>query len=136
VADTSTVWRLGLIKIKYQLGKAGILPESYPELDKLAEYMKRHPSFVIQVGSHSDARWSDAFSDRLHTRRSQNCVDYLVAKGIERERLEARGYYDKDPVIPDSEINAMTDINKKEAAHQLNRRTEIRLIRTDFKPAN
>ena len=54
--------------------------------------------------------------------------DYLVNKGIDTKRLEFKGYGFDQPSVTDAEINAMKRLEDKEAAHQLNRRTEIKII--------
>jgi outer membrane protein OmpA-like peptidoglycan-associated protein len=64
----------------------------------------------------------------LSQERAQSCVDYLVAKNIDKGRLIAKGYGKKQLMITDAEINKLTTEEEKEEAHQQNRRTEFKII--------
>jgi peptidoglycan-associated lipoprotein len=89
----------------------------------------------------------------LSQKRAQSVVDYLIAKGIARERLTAKGYGETSPKVVDASIvqdspflrsgvtlteqyiNTLASEEQKEIAHQINRRTEFRVLRTDYEPA-
>jgi LysM repeat protein len=85
-------------------------------------------------------------NDTLSQRRAESVVNYLIENGIDADRLVAKGYGEKDPRVLDKDMGSfksgdqMTDafISKlkttalKEQAHQLNRRTEFRVLRKDY----
>ncbi len=108
-----------LENIYYDLDKAEIRPDAAEELDKLVQLLKDNPSIRIELSSHTDDRSSDAYNLDLSQRRAQSAVDYIVSQGIDRERLVAKGYGESQLIIE----NAQT-----EAEHQVNRRTEFKVI--------
>ncbi|SHM64708.1 Outer membrane protein OmpA [Cyclobacterium lianum] len=108
-----------LENIYYDLDKADIRPDAAAELDKLVQILKDNPGIRIELSSHTDARASDAYNDDLSQRRAESAVEYIVSQGIDSDRLEARGYGERQLIIE----NAQT-----EEEHQTNRRTEFKVI--------
>ncbi|WP_439482070.1 OmpA family protein [Cyclobacterium plantarum] len=108
-----------LENIYYDLDKAEIRPDAAEELDKLVQILKDNPGIRIELSSHTDARASDAYNDDLSQRRAESAVEYIVSQGIDSDRLEARGYGERQLIIE----NAQT-----EEEHQTNRRTEFKVI--------
>ena len=135
-----------LPNILYTLGQWDLRPESKVALDGLIKTMNDNPTLVIELGSHTDSRPIPMTNDTLSQRRAQSVVDYLVEKGIDRERLVAKGYGEKSPRVLDRDIgsfkkgdhltdafiNGLKTTKLKEEAHQLNRRTEFRVLRKDY----
>lgn len=108
-----------LENIYYDLDKADIRSDAAVELDKLVQILKDNPGLKIELGSHTDSRASDIYNQRLSQRRADAAIQYLVNKGISRERLEARGYGESELLIENA---------KTEAEHQQNRRTEFKVM--------
>ncbi|MEL6831630.1 MAG: OmpA family protein [Bacteroidota bacterium] len=112
-----------LLNVYYDLGRASVRPEAIAELNRLYWLLDRNPEIVVEIGSHTDSRGTDAFNDRLSQRRANAIVRFLVDKGITDSRLQARGYGETRPV------NGCTNgVDCSEEEHQLNRRTEFRVI--------
>jgi len=119
-------------------------------LDKLVETLNDNPNIVIELGSHTDSRASDVYNIDLSNRRAQSVVNYLIEKGIPRDRLIAKGYGESQPktvdkkdnaaysflpvgtVLSENFINGLGDEDRQEMAHFLNRRTEFKVLRTDY----
>lgn len=120
--------RVILRNIFYDYDKADLRPESMTELDKVYKLMQDNPAIKIELSAHTDSRGSDAYNNKLSQERAQSCVDYLIKKGIDKSRIIAKGYGKQQPVIDDETINKMNSEAEKEAAHQQNRRTEIKII--------
>lgn len=108
-----------LENIYYDLDKFDIRPDAAIELDKLVRILLDNPEISIELGSHTDARASEIYNLRLSQRRAEAAINYLVNKGIDQERLEAKGYGKTELLIE----NART-----EEEHQQNRRTEFKVI--------
>ncbi|MGA0434939.1 MAG: OmpA family protein [Flavobacteriales bacterium] len=109
---------------------------SADSLNYLLELMNKNETFVIQLESHTDSRGNSGYNKDLSQRRAQTCVDYLIGKGIERDRLVAVGYGKERLLISDDEIDRMATEQEKEEAHQANRRTSFRIIRYDYESQN
>jgi len=147
-----------LPEIRYDLGKWDLKDEYQDSLSDLLVVLVNNPSFVIELGSHTDTRpFPKITNDTLSQHRAESVVDFLFARGIDRGRMVAHGYGDRIPrtlthnteshyngkiymfpkgvTLTDEYINKLKTKNEKEAAHQLNRRTEFRILRTDYIPA-
>lgn len=108
-----------LENIYYDLDKADIRTDAALELDKLVQIMVDNPTLSIELGSHTDARSSDAYNIDLSQRRAKSAVKYIVSKGIDAKRLTAKGYGERQLIIKDA---------KTEEEHQVNRRTEFKIL--------
>jgi len=112
-----------LDNIYYDLDKWNIRPDAARELDKLIKLLEHNPQVQIELSAHTDSRESLAYNQVLSERRAKAAVDYLASKGINRNRLRAKGY-GKTRLV-----NNCTDgVACPEEAHQLNRRTEFKII--------
>jgi peptidoglycan-associated lipoprotein len=139
---------IDLPNIFYDLGKWDLRPESKIALDGLIETLNDNPTIIIELGSHTDTRGSDDANLALSQKRAQSVVDYLIENDIAGERLVAKGYGETTPKVLDGQVGAFAKgsvindafISKlgteavKEEAHQLNRRTEFKVLRNDYVP--
>ena len=116
-----------LENIYYDLDEDYIRADAAIELDKLVTVLVDNPEIKIELSSHTDSRQTAAYNDDLSKRRAQSAVDYIVSKGIETERLIAKGYGESQLLITDDEINNLPSVEEQEAAHQRNRRTEFKV---------
>ncbi|MCF8225655.1 MAG: OmpA family protein [Bacteroidales bacterium] len=149
---SSTKRVIELPNIFYDFAKWDLRPESMVSLDNLVETLNDNPNVTIELMSHTDSRGTPADNQELSQKRAQSVVDYLISKGIAQERLEAKGYGESRPKVVDEKIAevypflkvgdilAESYINQlpadeQEQAHQVNRRTEFRVLRTDYIPA-
>ena len=105
--------------IFYDLNKFNIRPDAAAELDKLVTILQDNPTLRIELSSHTDARDTDAYNQKLSQNRARSAVDYVVSKGIDQTRLVARGYGETQLIVK----NAVT-----EEEHQRNRRTEFKIL--------
>ena len=132
--------------VLYDFAKATIQPSSYGDLDFLANLMNQYPDMVVQLRAHTDSRGRDAANRELSQRRAESAKDYLIGKGIARNRIRTTGYGETDPrkvsakvaaafpylpegtVLTEDFINALGTKDMQEQAHQLNRRTEFAIV--------
>jgi len=138
--------------ILYDLAKWDLKPQFQDSLQGLIATLDANENIVIELASHTDSRDTEERNDILSQRRAQSVVDYLISRGIDPDRLEARGYGERVPrilnrdyikegytfpagsVLNDTLIDSLPNTSVKEAAHQLNRRTEFAILRNDFIP--
>ena len=148
---TSIARPIEMSNIWYDFNRWDLRPESMVDLDRLVETLNDNPSITIELGSHTDSRGGEADNQLLSQRRAQSVVDYLIEKGIAPDRLTAKGYGKGDPKVVDEQmaaqysflrngvtltetyINSLSTRDDQEIAHQFNRRTEFRVLRTDYK---
>lgn len=113
-----------LRNIYYDFDKANIRQDAARELNKLLAILKENPSIWIELGSHTDSRGADQYNQWLSQRRANSAVQYLIDGGIEKERIKARGY--GETMLLNKCSNG---VKCNHAAHQLNRRTEFKVIK-------
>ncbi|MFZ4543051.1 MAG: OmpA family protein [Saprospiraceae bacterium] len=112
-----------LLHIYYDFDQSFLREEAVPELEKLFTLLKDNPTYVIELGSHTDSRGSNAYNKRLSQRRADVVVKWLVKNGIEKDRLVPIGYGEL------ANVNNCKDfIPCSEQEHQMNRRTEFRIL--------
>ncbi|BAU52124.1 OmpA family protein [Mucilaginibacter gotjawali] len=122
-AKTQSKPNIVINNIYYDLDKADIRPDAAAELDKLVVLLKQYPAIKIELSSYTDSRASDQYNISLSQRRAAAVVVYLVDRGISGDRLVIK-YYGKTHLV-----NGCTDdVKCTEAEHQLNRRTEFRVM--------
>lgn len=117
-----------LKNIFYDYDKATLRPESKTELDRLTSLLEENPTLKIELSAHTDSRGSDSYNMDLSQRRAQSVVDYLIDKGVSKDRLVAKGYGETKLVVTDAEIAKMATSAEKEDGHQQNRRTEFKIL--------
>lgn len=117
-----------LKNIFYDYDNATLREESKIELDKLYDLLIKNPNLKVELSAHTDSRGSDVYNNKLSQERAQACVDYLIEKGISKERIIAKGYGKQQLLISDEQIYQQLDESEAEALHQQNRRTEIRIL--------
>ncbi|MCK6549573.1 OmpA family protein, partial [Myxococcota bacterium] len=108
-----------LDKVYFETNRHVIQRRSYPLLDNVAAVILRHPEVKkVRVEGHTDDVGDDAANLALSDRRAKAVVDYLVAKGVERSRLEAQGFGETQPL----------ESNKTTAGRATNRRVEFEVV--------
>jgi len=111
-----------LDNIFYDFNKADIRPDAAEELDKLVATLMENPTVRIELSSHTDCRGKDAYNMQLSQRRAKSAVDYLISKGIAKDRVVSKGYGKTKP-SEDCKCEECT-----EEQHQRNRRTEFKVL--------
>jgi outer membrane protein OmpA-like peptidoglycan-associated protein/tetratricopeptide (TPR) repeat protein len=109
--------------VYYDLDKSFIRPDAGLALDKVVTFMEKNPNLKIELGSHTDSRSSGDYNQGLSQRRAQAAVEYIIKNGISSDRIVSKGYGET------ALINHCADgVKCSEDLHQLNRRTEIKII--------
>ena len=136
--------------IFYEFGRWEITKASEQELERLVKLLNDNPNITIELSAHTDLKGNEEFNQELSQKRAQSCCDYLIAHGIERERLTPVGYgkgkpvvadkalHNKYPFIPQEQVLDETFILKltpeqQEICNAINRRTEFKVIKTTYK---
>ncbi|MGZ4091021.1 MAG: OmpA family protein, partial [Bacteroidia bacterium] len=108
-----------LNNIFFDVAKATLRPESFPELDRLAGLMTDNGKMQIELSGHTDNVGSDEANMKLSSDRAKTVTDYLVGLGIAAERIQAKGYGETKPL----------GTNDTEEGRQLNRRVEFTILK-------
>ncbi len=135
-----------LSNIYYDLDDDKILVDAEKDLSVLLDLMQRYPDMVIELSSHTDYQGGNDYNENLSKRRADSAKKWLTERGIEATRIQAVGYGEKVPATVDSisiegnpklqvgwvlDFNLVSKLSPKatrDAAHQINRRTEFKII--------
>jgi outer membrane protein OmpA-like peptidoglycan-associated protein len=79
----------------------------------------------IELSAHTDSKGTDEYNLKLSDARAKSVVDYLISKGIDAARLEAKGYGESAPVAD----NTRADGSDNPDGRQMNRRTEFKVLK-------
>ena len=85
--------------IFFEFNKSNITAEGAAELDKLVMVMNEYPNMVIFAKSHTDSRGSDKYNMNLSDRRAKSTVQYLISKGISKDRISGQGFGESEPKV-------------------------------------
>ncbi len=69
-----------------------LLPERAVILDEIIHFMQLNPSTIVEIGCHTDSRGDDQYNLNLSERRAQSIANYLIRKGLPKNRISAKGY--------------------------------------------
>jgi len=107
-----------LRNIFYDYNKATIRNESTAELDRLEKVLVENPTIKVEISGHTDNVGGDDYNLDLSEQRAQSVVSHLQSKGIDSERMIAKGYGETEPLAT----------NETPEGRQENRRTEFKII--------
>jgi OmpA-OmpF porin, OOP family len=107
-----------LKNIQYEFNSAALGTESFTELDRLADFLKKYPNIKVEVSGHTDDVGEDNYNVELSRKRSESVAAYLVAKQIDSSRIATFGFGESQPLIQSTSRDA----------RNLNRRVEVRFI--------
>jgi outer membrane protein OmpA-like peptidoglycan-associated protein len=107
--------------IYFEYDKSNITADGAAELNKLIIVMNENPNMIIFAKSHTDSRGSDNYNMKLSDRRAKATVQYLISKGIPKERISGQGFGESEPKV------ACKSCTEEE--HAQNRRSEFLIVK-------
>ncbi|HIO67191.1 MAG TPA: hypothetical protein EYN41_02550, partial [Flavobacteriales bacterium] len=110
--------KIVLNNIFFDFDMATLRPESTAELNRLLKLINDNTSMIIEISGHTDNKGSDTYNQKLSENRAKAVVVYLTEKGINKERLQFKGYGEIEPMAS----------NETEEGQQLNRRIEFKIL--------
>ena len=149
-----------LPRIYYDFAKWNLRDTSKLDLDRVYNILIENPEVVIELNSHTDCRGNNLSNIELSQNRANECINYLIQRGITSDRMIANGKGEAVPYIINNEdaenykrkglfrkqifkvgqiltedfINSLKKEEHKEIAHQLNRRTTFNVISQSYDP--
>ena len=110
--------------VYYDFDQFFIRTDASVDLDRVVRLMKLYPSMAISLESHTDARGTNTYNQQLSQKRAEAARLYIVQQGIVPSRLTAKGFGESRLTNQCRDGIVCTD-----EAHQVNRRTEIRITK-------
>lgn len=115
-----------IVKIKniyFDTNSSKLRPESKAELDEFVQILKEYPEIRVELRAHTDCRGDATYNLNLSESRAETIVNYIIYKGIDKNRLTFKGYGDTKPV------NECTKgVTCSDEKHQVNRRVEFKIL--------
>ncbi|OFX59583.1 MAG: hypothetical protein A2046_04195 [Bacteroidetes bacterium GWA2_30_7] len=142
-----------LPNIEYDFAKWDLRESSKSALDTFVTTLNDNPTLTIELMSHSDMIGNDSINLVVSQKRAQSVVDYIISKGIDSDRLVAKGYGKTQPKVADKNIstlysfipektvlnedfiNSLAEKNQQDICNQFNRRTEFKVLSTTYIPS-
>ncbi len=118
--DVKVGEKIALKNIFFENARYYLLPESYAELNKLAQYLMRNTGMEVQINGHSDNQGSKNKNQKLSEQRAREVFEYLIKKGVQN-KMYFKGFGDKLPIAS----------NDTEDGKQKNRRVEFEIIKAN-----
>ncbi len=111
-----------LNNILFDYNLYGLKPESFPELNRLVNFVKQYPDVFIVISGHTDNSGEKNYNKKLSENRAISVKNYLVKKGCNEKHLKTAGYGDERPV----------DTNETDEGRENNRRVELSISTSGF----
>lgn len=120
--DLAKVFDISIIY--FDLDKWNIRNDAAEDLEKIITVMKQYPNMKIDIKSHTDSRQTHQYNEILSEKRANSTLEFMVKNGIERHRLQAKGYGENQLIN-----NCSDDVFCSEEDHQKNRRSEFIVLK-------
>ncbi|KGM57313.1 cell envelope biogenesis protein OmpA [Lysobacter arseniciresistens ZS79] len=104
--------------ITFGFDSSALQPQFYPVLDDVAATLREYNQTIVEVAGHTDSKGTDAYNQELSVRRADSVGDYLMSKGLMRDRFIITGAGESRPIAS----------NDTDAGRAKNRRVEITLV--------
>ncbi len=108
---------ISLRNIFFEFNKYGLKPESFPELDRFAGFLKSNPDLKVQISGHTDNKGSEKYNKTLSQNRANSIKEYLIKAGCNPEMITAKGFGAAKPITE----------NETEEGRAKNRRVEFQI---------
>jgi len=108
-----------LNNVFFDFDKWDLRPVSYIELDRVVKLLTENPSIEIEMSAHTDSRGTDDYNFKLSDNRARSVMEYIISKGISKDRITSHGYGETKPVAT----------NDTDEGRQLNRRVEFKILK-------
>lgn len=121
--EEQEVLKIAMQKVEFDFAKSTLRAASFPILNRVAELMEKYTGHHLKVDGHTDDIGSDRLNLSLSVERAEACRRYLAQRGIQLGRIEAKGYGETKPLLP----------NTNAENRQINRRVEFHLYVPELK---
>lgn len=110
--------------INFDFNKMDLNPESSKEINKIVRTLLKFPRTTLIIRAHADSRGSAQYNQQVSDRRAQAVVQYMLGKGVPRNRMDAKGFGEE------LVLNRCSDgVECSEEEHSKNRRAELKIQR-------
>ncbi len=105
--------------ISFEKTSADLTDDSAQSLNEIFDFLYQNPDFIVEIGGHTNMRGGYSYSEELSQKRAESVMRYLIQKGIDKERMSAKGYGKEHPIVKDE---------KNFQDKRKNQRVEIKIL--------
>ena len=84
--------------VEFDTGKSTLRSSSFAILNKIADILKKYPSYRLRISGHTDSSGDAGRNQELSERRARSCYEYLSSRGISVSRMSYAGFGETDPI--------------------------------------
>jgi outer membrane protein OmpA-like peptidoglycan-associated protein len=110
--------KLRINELNFEADSAIITQANFDILDEVYEFLNANPQVSVEIGGHTNTIPPHEYCDKLSSNRAANVAEYLYQRGIERKRIQYRGYGKREPLTDSTSV----------AGRQRNQRVEIKIL--------
>lgn len=110
-----------LEQLYFEADESKITAGSYDVLDEVYDFLKENPKVAVEIGGHTNDKPPHHYCDSLSTARAESVTRYLVRRGIDKTRIQSKGYGKRNPIAT----------NKTSSGRKRNQRVEIKILSLD-----
>ena len=107
-----------LRNIFFKFDSFELMPQSFVELDRMADFIKNSAGIRFEIGGHTDNVGKTDYNQQLSEKRAKTVCDYLLKKGVDASQLSFKGYGASAPIGD----------NATQEGREMNRRTELKVL--------
>ncbi len=104
--------------VTFEFNSARLNPNARELLRLTAQTLIESPRFRLEIQGHTCDLGGDSYNLKLSQQRAESVRNFLVSQGVDAGRLEAMGYGESQPIVP----------NASEADRELNRRVALKVL--------
>lgn len=106
--------------LKFRSGSTDLVPGADSSLKRLKDFLSLNSEIKVEIQGHVHSKGKNTFAaKRMSYSRAKEVQKYLVENGIDKSRLEVKGYGNEQMIFPDAKLTA---------EEQANRRVEIKIL--------
>jgi len=114
--STATQAVLANAVVYFDYDQSNLTAKSIQALKGVSDLMKRNKKITISIEGHADERGTREYNLALGQRRAESVASYLIANGVNRNRLITKSYGEERPL----------SLGSNDSAWSKNRRVEIK----------
>lgn len=112
-----TILETAMRAVQFDTGRATLKAGSYPVLNQIANIMEKYPNYNLVIEGHTDSVGDAGNNQILSENRAKSCFEYLMRKGVNKDRMSYSGYGEAQPIANNNTLTG----------RELNRRVEFNL---------
>ncbi len=118
--DVTVGQEIKLDKLYFKADSSSLRHQDLPLLDEIYDFLSENKKVIVEIGGHTNNRCASSFCNKLSRQRAKSVANYLIAKGIEENRVTYKGYGKTKPKYPNN-----TPTNRRR-----NQRVELKILET------